>query len=275
MQFFRDTVKSIFNPLYYQQLQEKPLSYSLKYFLKLSLLLAFIISVVLTVQFIPMVGIFINETNSKLPKIFPVDLMITLKGGTVSTNAQEPVLFRIPPEDQKIPTNNTQELENFIVIDTVTPFSIEKMYAYKTAAWITRDSVVITQEGKGKTEIQSLKKFPDFTISYATIAQLLPYIKFLIPLAFIGLFIVFTLIMLSSLVYMVLGALLVMLAAKARKISLTYKKAYQIGVHAMTPAVIIVKTLPWIFPGITWSFTLFFTLLTLLIVVINLNAKNS
>src|SRR3989338_6906966 len=103
MQFFRDTVKSIFNPLYYQQLQEKPLSYSLKYFLKLSLLLAFIISVVLTVQFIPMVGIFINETNSKLPKIFPVDLMITLKGGTVSTNAQEPVLFRIPPEDQKIP----------------------------------------------------------------------------------------------------------------------------------------------------------------------------
>ena len=259
------TIKnSIHNPDFYRGLSGTPFKTSLKYFYTLGLVLVFIATLFYSIIFVPALYAFLRAAGPKILNYYPSELVVTLKGGHVTTNVTEPYYLKMPPELQSLASEKQfKEAENLLVINTQAPFSVDELKSYKTAILLTGDSLVY-DNGNGKIEIHSLAAMPDQEISQSTVADLLgkiqPFLKFLVPLLVVGLFLVGLLIYSNILVYLLLGIFLVKLVLKLKKLpQVGWMQAYQIGLHAATLGILVVLILRLAAPGVYFPF-LFTTL---------------
>jgi hypothetical protein len=96
MKFLTKIKNSIYGPKYYQELINLPFSYSLKYFS----LFAFIFSLLLVVKFsifsLPQLYSALNGIGPTIIASYPQELEVSVKGGNVSTNVNEPYFFKAP-----------------------------------------------------------------------------------------------------------------------------------------------------------------------------------
>jgi hypothetical protein len=210
---------------------------------------------------------------------YPQELEITIKNGKVSTNVQEPYYIKIPtewknnaPDNLEIngqPTSQLADIDNLLVIDTKNPFSLEKLYAYRTVALLTSDSVVYISDNK--IEIQPLKNISDFRINKSQLVYLAgtikPFTKFVYPVVCLGIFVGQALLLLFKFVYLLVAALLIWLVVAIKKINLGYKKSYQLGLHLITLGVILEPIIYLL--GIS-TFPFAFTILLLLLALLNI-----
>ncbi len=272
MNFLKKVKSSVYDPLYYSEILNMNFGGSLKYFFKLSLLLALVGAIYLSFVSIPKVNSFISTFGDRVVEAYPAELEVRLKDGLVSTNVVEPYIIPLP-KDEFNADYNKSNYENLIVIDTKSDLSLDKFNAYNTVVLLTKNAV-LTRD-KGKITITELKGTSDLTINRDKlvywVGKVTPFVKklpYIIPvIVFTGLFLYFA----FSLFYLLFVALLVFIIGKIRKLGLSYKKSYQISLHAIT--------LPLILSMVSWfinikMFLFVPTIILLVVVWVNLKAKN-
>lgn len=266
MNIFSKIKNSIYNPEYYKEVLSKPFSYSFKYLLVFGLLFALVFSIISIIKLIPIAN-FISEKTPGITEYFPLELTITIKNGKTSTNVQEPYFIKSPQD----PNNTQSDIENIIVIDTKNKFDLDTFYSYKTQILLTSDNIVLLNNGK--ISISSLSNIKDFTLNKEKLTSFInkikPFFIFIFPTIFtIASYITGCMIILLKMAYLLLGALLIWLITKIKGLKIGYKKSYQLGLHLMTPAIIIVSILNLISSKFTFVFL--FTIILILSTLLNL-----
>jgi len=281
MQFLEKIKSSIYNPSYYNEILNKPFSYSLRYFLSLAGLIALIATITFSFSALPKMNKFINEIGPSVLKYYPDNLEVMVKNGKVSTNVQEPYFVKMPAEfknaGQGIENKSTNtssdlsKLDNLAVIDTKSPLTMDLFRNYNTLFLLSYDSIAYYDNNAIK--IQSLDKTFNGVVTKAKVSAALnevkPFLK-IIPLALLPIVLIFSFIgfIFGNLIYLIFGAFIIWLALKAMKRNLGYGKAYQIGLHAITLGVILEATIFYFYPSLEFPF--FSTLLMLAIIWMNI-----
>ncbi|MSR78682.1 MAG: DUF1189 domain-containing protein [Candidatus Taylorbacteria bacterium] len=265
MNFLNDIKSSLYDTAFYKSLSERPFKSSMKYFYSLVAVLSFILAFVFGTQLSPM---FSNENLRKVVGYYPAELTLTVKNGAVSSNVTEPY---------SIKDNNPSigRTANFVVVDTKNGFTRELFEKYNADVWIGKDFAV-TLKGKSQTELTDLRQMPDFVLNQDKLtswADKIGNYHFILSLGlFFVLFFAFLGFFTLKLVWLFIMALIIFLYAKARKISLSYKKSYQIALHAVTVPVILAAI--FIISKIQEPFTFFFTLILLAIAFSNIKKSD-
>jgi hypothetical protein len=284
MKLIDDIKSSVYNPAFYSEVLNKPFSYSLKYLVSLMGLLALVATILFSIFTLPDIIKYINEFESRALSYYPGELEITIKDGKVTTNVTEPYFIKMPKEFKNTNSdfNNksaetapkADEMENLLVIDTKSPLTVDLFKGYKTAALLGADSFIYYKDN-GVVNIQPLSQASDVVINKAKVSLivggLMPYIKalpvILVPVVFI---VMLAGLILSKLFYLIFGAFLIWLLAMMKNKKLEYKKAYQIGLHAITLGVVLESTIFWFYPVLEFPFL--FTILMLAVVWVNLKS---
>lgn len=230
--------KSLFSLVYYRDVVKTRFRFSFKYFWSFSFFLGLLLTISLSVAVIPGVNAFLTKFSNRAHMLYPQDLVITLKNGELSTNVAEPLRFPIPFEliADNPPAVSDQKQIYLITIDTQASAS-----AYETSRSLIlltkTDSIIADPEGGYRSD--PLKNWGDVTIDKKfadgwlnKILPLLKYAQIIIVLAF-GIFFVFIL-PVSRLVSLVFLTLFLLIPVKLLKLDLSFKKLYQIGLHALT-----------------------------------------
>ncbi len=266
MKFIQVFKQSFYSPQFYRELKHKNFWFSLRYFYSLVLILAFVSAVATSIFVLPMVKTLMQKAEPFL-RSYPSELTVTIQDGRASTNVEEPYFVEMPRGlcnlSSEMKEDDFCKLANVVAIDTKTPFSLSKMEEYRTLAWLTSDSMVVKQGAE--TRVTALKDVPNTVINKQFMDGLadktdkmvkratpvvLPITAILIFLAYI--------ISLSKLVFLLFGALIVLLIARVKKVEMTYGYAYRIGLHAVTLGVILNFLGNVGLPGVPILFTVLF-----------------
>ena len=269
---------SIYAPYFYRAVLSKPLSWSIKYFFSFALVLAVISTAVVGWRAVPAVNSFLSNLAPTILKYYPDELEVAIKNGEATSNVPEPYVIKLPQElIDSWEKSGDQNLapENLMVINTKTRLIDWKEFQdYKAVALLSKDAIVL-RDKNGGVRIQPLTDVPNTTINKKEIASMLegikPYAKLAAPILVLVIFLLAYSWLMLKLIFLFIAALLVwLIAAKFKGINIGYKKAYQVGLHAMTAALLL-ETFLRIFLGVAVPYI--FTIVTLLAVWFNLNFK--
>ncbi len=280
MKFFETILKNIYSPKYYRGLLEKPFWHSLKYFYILILAVALVITLFFSVTAVPKITSILKDVSGSIVLQYPEELEVTITDGVAFTNVEEPYFISrsiLGDRTTGEVFGKKNKVENVVVIDTQTPFSIDQFETYNTLILVKRDSVAIKNQMQGEITIRSLKEFSGITINKENVALWSEGAVKWYPLVWIllilGIFVYFFTILNIILPYLLLGALVIWGIAVLKSVKIGYVKAYQIGLHAITFAVIIDTLLLNTLIGIDTMWI--FSLLTFLVVAVNVGAETS
>lgn len=240
MNFHKKVKSSVYDPAYYSEVINSSFGSSLKYFFKLIILIAFIGSIYASFIVIPNFNSLVKNFGNELIDTYPSELEIKFKNGVVSTNVTEPYIIPVP-KDEINKDYGKLKYDNLLVIDTKSDFTMEKFSSYNTVILLTKNAVV--SRDNNKITITDLKDVTNFTINHENLVywvnKFTPIVKvipFAIPFAiFIGLLIFYS----FNLFYLLFASLLVFILGKIRKQGLSYKKSYQVSLHALTLPLIL------------------------------------
>ena len=229
MNFYKKIVSSVYDPAFYKRLPKESFGIAFGYYLLLSLFLAG-----LTVAFVAFpVARQVNQLqiylDTELVTAYPQNLMISIHNGIVHTNVDEPYFIPLVFLDNR---------NNFIVIDTKTPFSQHQFDIYNSYVWLSKDTVFYKSDRNGEIRAYDLSKVTDFTLNKEALQNFVnsvsPWIKFLTPALLLIIFIVLYLGYLFKLIYLFLLAFIFWLIAKKMLPGLSYANSYKVALHAVT-----------------------------------------
>ena len=268
MEFLKNVKNSIYNPKYYQELLNRPFSYSVKYFFKFSLVFSLLFVLIFSTFIFPKINRELKNFITESVNNYPDELEVSVKNGSVSTNVEEPYFIKTPSSWKGEQQEGVNNFENLIVIDTKSEPDVGNLEKYNTASLITEKYIVYEAED-GKITIQPLEKFPNMVINEKNVNSFIerysPYLKFIyIPLVF-AFFIFAVFFLIFRLIYLFFAALFIWLIASIKGVKINYSKAYQMGMHLMTLPLILISLTSIKFP---FAFTV------VLLIAAAVNIKN-
>lgn len=276
MKLLTEIRNSIYNPIYYRVVRSESTKKALGYYYRFTLTLAVILTIIFAIIFVPLLTIFTHIVKGELANWYPAELELRLHNGEVSSNVTEPYKIPLPEKWREEISKSDQaklgDLENLLVIDTTHEFDLKQFEAYKTPAWLTKNSLVYYRD-HDRIAIEPLANYKtDLTVNQTLIrdwiTKLSPFLAILAPAAVIavlvGLIVAFSL----YLVGLFLVALLVMLVGWLKQIKLSYWEAYRIAIHAATLPILLRFLLGALTPFIGLNFLP--TILLLCVVAFNL-----
>jgi hypothetical protein len=269
MKFIKKVIGSVYGPEHYQELIEQPFSYSVKYFVRFSAILGLLFIIGFSIFYFPKMKAVLNDGVRIVADSYPQELIVTIKGGNISTNVEDPYYIKLPASIDK---NNNQagKYENLITIDTKSEASVDNLLKHKTAILITK-SYIVNRKSNGQIVIQSLEKVADIVIDKASVASFLeklsPYLKLMYLFFVVVFFVFFVVFILFRLCYLFLAALFIWLIANIKNVKISYGKSYQLGLHLMTLPLIVVYPFGFI------KFPLAFSLLLMVLAFVNIKKK--
>ncbi len=171
--------------------------------------------------------------------LYPDELEVRVTNGTIATNSEEPISIVFPaswrtPENVPMP-------ENLLVIDTTKSIALEDFAAKKTSFILGENSLGSWDPKEGKVSVYDLgnkgesasfiitkEKYRQFVTHMASVIQksLLVGIFFLPIFFYIAYWV-------SYLMYLFIGAGIVLFVAKKRGYQLSYKNAYKAGIYLL------------------------------------------
>lgn len=243
MKTIYDTIKqSVYNPSFYQSVEETPLSGIIRYYVKVSFLLAFVMTIALGALLVPKGIAFVRDSAPSMVKAyFPADLNIHIEKGDASVNVAMPYLVPL----SGVSSTTADVIQNILVINTTEEFNKKKFDEYRTFALLTKNEIA-TQNDKGQITIQSLRTLPTITINQAWLLSWVEKINgSLVYIVLFGLIGTFIALLFGYLVYLILlflFALIPLFIAYLKKDVLSYRSAYKMSLYAIVPALIL-KTL--------------------------------
>ncbi len=253
--FFSTVRASVYNPAFYQELQEKPASFSWKYFFKLVFWCALLIATVLSIKSFPALNASVQGIEGFVNTVYPPDLVVTIKDGVASSNTKEAVVIPMP---QAFPVKG---VENLAVINTTIPFSFEEFSKSKAFFFLAQDAFGTggSNDTQAKIEVVRLKDIPPLTLTKAVAqsfaATAATFVRYLLPVLGMFMMILFFILLSMNLAVLLLGSWLIQAIARMRGVVLPYARAYQVGLHIFT-VVVLWDTLRYVaLPplGILWS----------------------
>ncbi len=276
MKLLTEIRNSIYNPIYYRVVRSESTKKSLGYYYRFTLTLSVILTIIFAIIFVPLLTLFTQIVKGELANWYPAELELRLRSGELSTNVTEPYKIPLPEKWREEIMESDQvklgDLENLLVIDTTHEFDLKQFEAYKTPAWLTKNSLVYYREND-RIAIEPLANIKtDLTINQTFIrdwiTKLAPFLTVLAPVAVIavlvGLIVAFSL----YLLVLFIVALLVMLVGWLKQIKLSYWEAYRIAIHAATLPILLRFLLGALTPFIGLNFLP--TILLLCVVAFNL-----
>jgi hypothetical protein len=238
MNIFQEIKSSVLDKAYYQKIiSERSFKSSLRYLAKLILLVSLVTTLVFIAKMPSMVS-FVKDNISKVVTNYPEDLIITLKSGNASINKPEPYKMKLPQEWLDMQDSKSDKIENLLVVNTKEPFSTEEFFKYSTVGLITKNDLVLIKD-KNSLQVTPISKIGDIEITKKLILEkesklfeIIPIFYFIVPpgvfaLSFVGVFI-------GTVFMLLIYALIVWIIAKFKKVKLSYKKSYQVGIHVAT-----------------------------------------
>lgn len=228
MNIFKQIKNSVYGPEYYKEVvANKKLRSSIKYFAKLSLLIAslFVVGAIITW---PLVSKMAKQGLNSVVAMYPSDLEINIVNGQASINQPEPYFIK-----------STDGKESFAVINTKEDFSISKFRSYNVPFMLTKTELVgVKDEGTGQLQIMPLPK-DDIKIDKALVLKTQDWLVNKLPTIFIwvlvfGFMALFLASFSGTLVLNLIYAFGIWIMFKVIKRDLSYKKSYQVGIHAVT-----------------------------------------
>jgi len=274
MEIFNEIKSSIVSREYYKDLLSKPFSYSRNYFIKFALVMAVCGMLSFSFPFISGFDSSLDFVKSEISNNYPGNLEITLKNGEISSNVEEPFtitiseIFGASIGEEAL---KKSDIKNLLVVDTKNELSFERVVIAKTLLYLSKTNLAFYDINNGKVEINSLRSFPDYVLNKNSLLSLVGKFRQYRIGIFVAIgalsYLMSLLGTLFFLVYLVFGALLILGVAKIKKINIDYKKSYQIGMHLMTPAIIISFFISSPFPFM-------FTAIVVLVASINLTVTD-
>jgi len=271
-----ETIKnSIHSPEFYRNLQDKPFSFSFKYFASIIGLASLILVIYFSATFIPK-GLAIFDTlGQSIKNDFPTELEINIEDGQASTNVAEPYFLKFN-SFSFFNEFNLRDIqgekkfrENLLVINTVDKTAFDSLDEYDTYILLTKTSVAFQGDNEGEVKARSLKDLPNIKIDKTSVSNFINSVgkfkNWISIIAFAVILLVVIFMAISKLIFLIFGALIVFLIAKSKKIDLSYKKAFQASLHLATPSIII-STLSIIILSetISYLFTIVFVVMALI-----------
>lgn len=276
MNIFHQIKNSIYGKEYYRSVVlNQSTGESVKYLAKLCLLVALLGALVLSFS-LPTLNKKIKSGVVSFVASYPEDLVLSVKNGNASINRPEPFIVKIP--NYLIDDSNSKPaVDNLIVVNTTEPFSLDKFMTYSTFSLLTKTELITRQPDNGEMRIMPLSKFGNFEITKTwlldkevMLMKILPWAIFsLIPLVYLGIFIG---IFVGSLIILFLYALIAFIIFKIKKIDITYKKSYQVALHAST--ILIILGIFSTYVGFLGNFWLKLLIL-IIIIIINFDGYSS
>ncbi len=251
--FYNSFIKSISSPAYYRDIVKAPISFSLKYVFLLSYVFMFIFiatAAIYMATLLPKLPEFVSTAKTRLDEFYPVDLIITIKDGIVTTNKEEPVFLNIPEVTD-------EDIKHVVTIDTKA--QVEDYYDYDTFFLVTDDSVVYPESDNKTYSVSSIKELQEdveitkidrnvyeefLVVAYSsldTIVQLAPFI--LIGVVLIVPFIASVFEFIRNIIIVAILSVITFVFALLLKINLPYLKIFQMGLHAVTIPLILMLVL--------------------------------
>jgi hypothetical protein len=239
MNFLNKIQSSIYSPEFYSKIAKQSFGSAISYYLILAFLLTVITAAFPIYSFLTGGRNELQTFTDQIKDIYPSELEVEVKNGTVTTNVEEPYFIPVPSEDK-----NASAEGNLVVIDTKTPFSAKQFNEYGTFVWVTKDTLVMkTDDDSAQLRSFDLSEVSDVTLNKnrvnSFIAKLSPWLNLVYPVVVIlilfGVFMLYT----SRLIYLLLLSAVIMLLLKLIKKPLKYADAYKIGLYAVTLGLLI------------------------------------
>jgi hypothetical protein len=269
--FFYCLKNTFINASYYRDILKAPFSFSFKFFLFFFFLYAIAGTTVFYFKEEPAINKFLNNFSQNLSHVYPEELIITITDGQASTNVEEPYAIDInqlgaifPQYD--FPENPFGDYQNILVIDTAG--SVENFAEYKTMMLLTQKNLV-TVDSQNKFQLFPLAEIENFTLDRAVVDKaielIIPYFSYVVPIATAFVFLYFIILLpATKLIYLLFLALVLLLLGKIMSLSISYGKAYQVGLHLIVIFTILTGILSLVgvsIPPIPFFQTLILTVL--------------
>jgi len=269
--FFHNVWRSAVDFSYYKDIVQAPFSFSLKYIFFLLVIINLAGGVFFglnLIKIIPQLPKISEDIKTTARSLFPSDLIININNGTVKTNVDEPYFIDFP-ENLKSRDNRYLHL---ITIDTKA--NIDEINTYKTIMLVTKNNLVYIDRNSGY-RVQPLSDIKgyyqiDKYVYNNILSKLLPYLRYLQAVIYI---IIFTSIIIypvaaasldlsGKLIYLLFFCLILLVICRLLKISLNYKKIYQLSFHGLTIPIFISTLSAWFnFTLPPFSYSLIFLLI--------------
>lgn len=282
--FFRTLRKSLTSFPYYKEILKAKFSFSFKYLYFLLYLINLVLGIwfaVAIVFLMPLVPNFLAQVKDVAYKSYPSELVVTIDNGKVKTNVKEPYFIDFPKEFR-----NVGGLENFRLVTIDTKAQVGDYPKYNTVVLVTGDSVVYPDSSSGSRATGTYKVVPlsqagsagqKMVIDKAgydkVVTSLLPYLNYVKPLMWVGVFLSIFLLpflgasmaMIGKLVYLLITSLIVLLVIKIMKKTYSYSQIYRISMHGLTLPILISFVLGLFGINIQFLYTIVFTIFMIMV----------
>lgn len=244
MSFFRTLKRSVYDREFYRAVPGQGFSSAVKYFAILTALLSLAVGIIFSsrVGWSLVYNSDVAMFRSQVEGLFPDELVLQFGNGGVSSNVDEPYAIPFPEAWKESADVQSERMpRNLLVINTGKPIEFADFSLYDTAAILSKDHIGFYDVSQEKFEIQNIGGLAkeSLTLDKAQYMRLIDtgayYLKVIIVvlLCFSPLFL-FLFLFPVYIVYLLFGAVVVWLAAKARGVRLTYKQAYACGLYLVT-----------------------------------------
>lgn len=257
--------RSFTDPSYYKELTKTPFSFSLKFFLAFFFLYALVATTIIAKNIIPPLDTFTKAMLGGVDRLYPPELVITIRKGEVTTNVSEPYVVPLSVLKSLFGDELPDNPKNLLVIDT--KGTVDSFADYKTVALLTKRTLIARGEDSN-WRVYPLSNVSDITIDQTLVRGLSekvkPFLSMVIPLVILAIFAGISIsVPVVTLLYILLIALIVMAIARLLKKTFTYKKGYQLGMHFVLLPTTAVDTLTYF--GVTIPIPFFHLILVILV----------
>lgn len=274
------------SPSSYKELKGKSFWSGFWYLYWLLVVTTFISAVVFAAQatvLMPKIKMWIDQAQQQVPDLYPAELVLTLSGGELQTNVEEPYVFPLPPgweaamvasrenDEDKYDEEDGVSVQHILVIDTNA--TVEDYPQYETAVLLTKTAAVARDNNALKvmlySEFQKDGTSPiilNREVYDEVTAKALPFLDF-IPVIILCMVVAGLLLLpwfgaafgvLGYLLYLLVFTLLAWAIAAVMSRKFTYRDLYVLGFYGLTPAIIIELFLRLVTTGRSMLSTLVF-----------------
>ena len=223
--------KSLTSVKYYKELIKTDLKFSLKYYVVLAVLFTLVNALFSTIQILPKLQKGIRDTMEYALNMYEDDLIITIKGGALSVNKEEPYIIPLASVE-----GSSEVAKNLIVFDSKAGLDdLEETYD----ALILVNGTNVLMRSSSKTEVFPIKDIPDATITkedfssaIAKIQSLTKFVPYFVGIAFVLAMLFYYLV--YRLIYLFFVGVLLWVIGAIRGLNLSFSKFYKVALHTMS-----------------------------------------
>jgi len=253
--FFKTIWASFYSSDLYKKAKDEGSRFGIKFIIKLSVFIGLVLGVICLIVFLSFSSGLKKLAVNFVDKSYPNDLVVTVTDGNLTANTTLPVFIPSPvtKENVKLPKNIVALVPNEKAEASV-------LSKYDTMSAITSDGVIYLKNVTGLKQIEITtygKTNQIFTKNFVleNSAKILGIITKFIAIGVIPmLIIIFLMNSFCHMLALFFIALLIYLIMRWRKLDITYKQSYRMGLYALCPLLVLqILAFPFHFAGILFD----------------------